>query len=226
MQDPGFVKRAFGEIAPRYVLTNHVLSLGIDILWRRRAARLAATLAPRNVLDLATGSGDLALAVQRACPFANVAGADFCPAMLDLARRRGICALVLADGLQLPFDDAAFDLVTIGFGLRNMADYPAACREIARVLRPGGHVIILDFSLPRGPLRPVYRFYLHRILPLAAGILTGKRKAYQYLAGSIESFPSGQAMSELLAAAGFPDPEWIPLNGAIASIYLGERAGG
>jgi demethylmenaquinone methyltransferase / 2-methoxy-6-polyprenyl-1,4-benzoquinol methylase len=220
MQDPVFVRQAFAEIAPRYVLTNHVLSLGIDLLWRRRVAALAADGAPARVLDLATGSGDLAAAVQDACPEALVVGADFCAPMLVQARRRGVRHLLVADGMRLPFADGTFDLVTIGFGLRNMADYPAAIREMSRVLRAAGRLIILDFSLPENCLRAPYRFYLHRILPLVAGLLTGHRSAYQYLAGSIETFPSGHRMTTLLETNGFLPARWIPLTGGVASIYV------
>jgi demethylmenaquinone methyltransferase/2-methoxy-6-polyprenyl-1,4-benzoquinol methylase len=225
MQDPAFVRQAFAEIAPRYVLTNHVLSLGIDVLWRRRVAALASEVRPARVLDVATGSGDLAASVQAACPAALVVGIDFCAPMLVHAQRRGLRHLLVADGMQLPFAAGTFDLVTIGFGLRNMADYPAAAREMGRVLRPRGRLVVLDFSLPENLFRAPYRLYLHHLLPMIAGMLTGRRSAYQYLAGSIETFPSGRQMMALLEVNGFASTQWIPLTGGVASIYVATVAG-
>jgi demethylmenaquinone methyltransferase/2-methoxy-6-polyprenyl-1,4-benzoquinol methylase len=209
----------FGEIAARYDLANHLLSGGLDFLWRRRAARIVGAWQPSRILDLATGSGDLANTLKTACPDALVVGADFCPPMLSVARRKGLEHLVAADGLQLPFADASFDAVTIAFGLRNMASWPAALAEMRRVLRPGGHVLILDFSLPSAPLRWIYRPYLHHVLPRIAALLTGKKAAYDYLGDSIEQFPQGAAMCALLAAAGFSGAAHQPLNGGIVTLY-------
>ncbi len=223
MQDPRFVRKAFAAIAPRYVLANHVLSGGIDVLWRRRVAAEARARQPQRVLDLATGSGDLASAVAAACPGALVVAADFCAPMMEHAQRRGLPHLVVADGMALPFADGVFDAVTIGFGLRNMADYGGAVREMARVLRPGGCLLVLDFSRPAPWLRGLYRVYLHRVLPAVAGLLTGERGAYEYLGGSIESFPSGPAMTALLDAHGFSGSRGIPLTGGIASLYVAEK---
>lgn len=220
-QNPAFVHRAFSSIASRYVLANHVLSLGIDVFWRKRVAALAAEVDPILVLDVATGSGDLAAAVQKATPGARVIGADFCAPMLAEARKRGLNDLLVADGLSLPFPDGAVDVVTIGYGLRNMADWAGAVREFSRVLRPGGRLIVLDFSLPERPLlRRPYRFYLHRVLPGIACVLTGNREAYAYLGESIERFPSGQGMKELIESNGFADAVWEPQMGGISSVYF------
>ncbi len=229
MQDPVFVKDAFAKIARRYMLTNHVLSLGTDILWRRRVARRVAELQPKALLDVATGTGDLAEAifavVGSSCA---ITGADFSAPMLGVAQARSFPAeWLVADALALPFAEASFDVVTVAFGLRNMADWPRAIQEMARVLRPGGHLVVLDFSLPTLPgLRGAYRFYLHRVLPWLAGWLTGQRAAYQYLSGTIERFPSGAAMGELLQANGFARSEATPLSGGIASIYVAGKAVG
>ncbi len=229
-QDPEFVKDAFSGIADRYVLANHVLSLGIDVHWRRKLAGLVKALEPRLVLDVATGSGDLAQAVRRGVgENCTVTGTDFCEPMLREARRRDgndAVTWMVADGMRLPFADGAFDALTIGFGLRNMESWAGALREMGRVLRPGGALVILDFSLPRAKwMRGVYRSYLHHVLPLLAGALTGRREAYEYLGESIERFPSGEAMGELLAGNGFePGARWIPLSGGIASIYVGVRS--
>lgn len=220
-QDAGFVKGAFARIADRYVLTNHVLSAGTDILWRKKVGRIVKGWAPERIIDVATGTGDLALEMQDACPDAEVVGTDFCEEMLAHATRRGVRETMVADGLALPFDDASFDLSTVAFGLRNMEDWDGGLRELRRVLKPGGHVLVLDFSLPRGVLAKPYAFYLNKVLPKLAGVLTGEGDAYEYLAGSIERFPSGEAMLGRFAKAGLRDCEWIPLNGGIASIYTG-----
>ncbi len=225
MQDAGFVRKAFERIAPRYVLTNHVLSMGIDVLWRRTTARLVAETQPEYVLDLATGSGDLAIAVQRACPDAYMVGMDFTPPMMTAAQQAGFHHLVAADAMKLPLLDGAFDVVTVAFGLRNMASWPDAAREMARVLRPGGHLFVLDFSLPTLPLlRPLYVFYLENIMPRIAGFITGERDAYEYLCKSIEAFPSGAKMEALLCANGFSSASTRALSFGIASLYHAVKA--
>jgi demethylmenaquinone methyltransferase/2-methoxy-6-polyprenyl-1,4-benzoquinol methylase len=220
-RDPDSVRAMFGRIARRYDLANHLFSGGADFLWRRRAAKIVAGWQPRDVLDLATGSGDVALAIQRRLPAARIVAADFSPDMLEVAREKGVANTVVADALQLPFENASFDAVTVAFGLRNMADWDRALAEMARVLRHGGHVLILDFSIPTGALRPAYRFYLHRCLPLLASVVTGQKAAYDYLGGSIEKFPSGAAMIELIERNGFTNAAVEPLTGGIATIYTG-----
>jgi demethylmenaquinone methyltransferase / 2-methoxy-6-polyprenyl-1,4-benzoquinol methylase len=222
-RDPQRVRGMFDSIAQRYDLANHLLSCGIDFYWRSRAARIVAGWQPRRVLDLAAGSGDLALAIQRRVPGAEVTAADFSSEMLERARAKGLTRTVVADALALPFADASFDCVTVAFGLRNMADWPAALREMSRMVRIGGHVLVLDFSMPQQMLRPIYRFYLHRCLPALAALITGRRDAYEYLAASIEEFPSGTAMTQLINANGFRSARAIPLTGGIASIYTAEK---
>jgi demethylmenaquinone methyltransferase/2-methoxy-6-polyprenyl-1,4-benzoquinol methylase len=224
MQDPKYVKDAFADIADKYVLTNHVLSFGVDILWRRKVAKMVSPRNPINVLDIATGSGDLALEIQKKCPGSEVIGSDFCEPMLQQAKKRGLKRTVLADALHLPFSEDHFDVVTVGFGLRNMADWSGALTEMFRVLSSGGWLIILDFSLPEGFIsRKLYRFYLHKILPAVAGLITGKRSAYQYLGGTIESFPSGKDMCTLIESNGFNHTKLHPLSGGIATIYSAEK---
>lgn len=226
IQDPGYVREAFARIADRYVTTNHVLSFGTDILWRRRVAGMVRSWEPRRVLDVATGTGDLALEIQDACPGAEVVGSDFCAEMLAHAGYRGLARTLVADALDLPFDDAEFDVVTVAFGLRNMADYGKALREMRRVLRPGGHVLVLDFSLPVGLLRGPYRWYLHHVLPKLAGRLTGQVDAYQYLGGSIEAFPMGDEMLALFERCGFVGAEARPLTFGVATVYRGTNGQG
>jgi demethylmenaquinone methyltransferase/2-methoxy-6-polyprenyl-1,4-benzoquinol methylase len=223
MQDPVFVQDAFAKIARRYVLTNHVLSVGTDILWRRKVANLVRDLKPAKVLDLATGSGDLAAEIAKKCPEADITGADFSAPMLEVARKRNVpnLKLVEADAMDLPFGPCSFDVVTVAFGLRNMASWPDAVWKMARVLRPGGTLVVLDFSLPSSVLlRRPYRFYLHRVMPRVAGWITGQRGAYSYLAGSVEQFPSGDHMCDLLKANGFTAAKAIPVSCGIASIYV------
>lgn len=225
MQDAGFVRQAFAGIASRYVLANHVLSLGIDCLWRRTTAKRIATLKPRRILDLATGSGDLAQAVQSACPDAKVLGADFSVPMMREAQARRFHTLIAADGMALPFQDGVFDVLTVAFGLRNMASWPAALQEMSRVLRPGGRLFVLDFSIPRFPsIRQLYLFYLKQIMPRIAGWITGQRDAYVYLCGSIERFPSGKDMEALICANGFLSATTTPLTFGIASLYEARKA--
>lgn len=217
------VRAYFSRIASRYDMANHLLSGGIDVLWRLEAAKLVQSWEPNAILDLATGSGDLARTLRRACPGAFLVGADFCAPMLQVARQKKLPNLVVADALQLPFASHAFQAVTVAFGLRNMASWTAALAEMHRVLSPGGHLLILDFGMPQPPLLGFYRFYLHRVLPRLATLLTGERSAYDYLAASIESFPNGEAMCERLTENGYRDARYIPLLGGIAAIYTAQR---
>ena len=223
MQDPVFVQRAFSRIADRYVLTNHVLSMGTDVLWRKKVARMVAGRKPERLLDLATGSGDLAAEIAKKCPDTEIIGADFCQPMLKYARQRGLADLIVADALQLPFGGGTFDVVTVAFGLRNMADWPAAVSEMRRVLKPGGVLVILDFSLPKGILGAPYGFYLNQVLPRVAGLLTGQRDAYEYLSKSVGAFPSGENMESLLKECGFGKATSEALSFGIASVYAVEH---
>jgi demethylmenaquinone methyltransferase/2-methoxy-6-polyprenyl-1,4-benzoquinol methylase len=222
-RDPERVRAMFGQVAWRYDLANHLLSGGLDFWWRRRASETVRRWQPCRVLDLATGSGDLALTIARKLPETKITGADFSPEMLAVARAKGLTNAVLADALQLPFADASFDAVTVAFGLRNMADWGVALAEMARVLTPGGHVLVLDFSLPRGGWRPLYRAYLHHCLPWLAGIITGQKAAYDYLGDSIEKFPSGQEMCALMEARGLHNAQAQPLSRGIVTIYTAIR---
>jgi demethylmenaquinone methyltransferase / 2-methoxy-6-polyprenyl-1,4-benzoquinol methylase len=221
---PERVREMFGSIAARYDQANHLLSCGIDFYWRRRAAKIVASWRPDKIVDLASGTGDLALALQKRLPDAEIVGVDFLPEMLELAKRKGVRQTVLADAMNLPFANGSFDCVTVAFGLRNMEDWGAALGEMSRVLKGNGHLLVLEFSLPTMPiLRAVYRFYLHRCLPLLGSFLTRKKSAYGYLGDSIEDFPSGNAMCQLMAATGFHDANAQPLSGGIVTIYTAEK---
>lgn len=223
-RDPQAVRTMFNAIAARYDLANHLLSGGVDFWWRHRAATIVQQWGPNRVLDLATGSGDLALAITRKLPNATVTAADFSPEMLAIARAKGLQRTVLADALQLPFADGSFDCVTVAFGLRNMADWGAALREMERVLESGGHILILDFSIPKGALQRAYRFYLHHCLPPLAAIVTGQGEAYEYLGASIEKFPTGATMTTLIEVNGLASAKATPLTGGIATIYIAKKA--
>jgi demethylmenaquinone methyltransferase / 2-methoxy-6-polyprenyl-1,4-benzoquinol methylase len=220
-KDPGSIQEMFSRIAYRYDLANTLLSFGCDSWWRFRVGALVEQWKPAAILDLATGSGVLAHRLKRQMPMALVVAADFCAPMLAVARRRGLTDLVVADGLTLPFRDRVFDVVTIAFGLRNMAAYETALSEAKRVLCEGGRLVILDFSLPSGPLRTLYRLYLHHVLPVYAGIVTGEPGAYRYFADSIESFPKGEEMLELFRRCGFSKCEATPLTMGIVTVYTG-----
>jgi len=212
MPDPLAVNTMFARIAPRYDLANRLLSGGADRWWRRRLVAAVRRAQPQAVLDLATGSGDVALALGRALPSTvAITGMDFCAPMLAAAeakkRRAGGGANIRfreGDGLALPLPDAAVDAVTIAFGLRNMADRPRALREMRRVLRPpGGRLFVLEFSQPRRWFRPCYYAYLGHLLPRLAGFITGDRTAYEYLDDSIRQFPDPAQLGEELRDAGF-----------------------
>ena len=203
----------FARIATRYDLANRLLSCGIDVWWRHCLVQAVRKKLPKRVLDLATGSGDVAFALAVSLPKGTeITGMDFCQPMLDEASAKksraeqGSYANVdfkLGDGLSLPLPDGCFDAVTISFGLRNMADRHRSLCEMRRVLKPGGSVVILEFSQPQTWFKPFYYFYLRRILPLIAGAVTGDRAAYVYLNETIGEFPDRSALSEEIRVAGF-----------------------
>jgi demethylmenaquinone methyltransferase / 2-methoxy-6-polyprenyl-1,4-benzoquinol methylase len=224
LAEPERVRTMFGSIAQRYDLANHLLSCGIDFYWRKRLAQIVADWRPLKVLDLATGTGDVAIALQKAVPNAEITGVDVLPEMVQLAQRKGVRRTLVADAMKLPFSDATFDCLTIAFGLRNLPDWPAGVREMARVLKTAGHVLVMDFSLPDiQPLRSAYRFYLHNFLPLIGAAITGHKGAYDYLGDSIEEFPSGERMIRLLETNGFKSARAEPLTAGIVTIYTADK---
>ena len=196
----------------------------MDYYWRRRAATIVQSWNPVRIVDVASGTGDLALAIRRKLPNAELTCVDFSPRMLDIARDKGIENIVVADALHLPFAAESFDCATVAFGLRNFEDWSGGVREMARVVKTGGHALIMDFSLPTWPiLRVPYRFYLHRALPRIASLITGEVEAYKYLSESIEQFPSGDAMCELLKSNGFAHAQFERLSGGIVTIYTADK---
>src|SRR6059036_270638 len=218
------VREMFRSIATRYDIANHLLSCGMDVYWRRRAAEIVSAWRPPRIADVATGTGDLALALQKKLPDAKIAGVDFLPEMLELAKQKGLRQPVLADAMNLPFGDGSFDCVTIAFGLRNLENCTAALGEMSRVIKSNGHLLVLEFSLPTTRiLRALYRFYLHRCLPLLGSSLTGEKNAYDYLGDSIEEFPSGDAMCQMMVENSFTSPTFEPLTGGIVTIYTATK---
>lgn len=227
MPEANAVRSMFARIAGRYDLANHLLSGGVDFWWRQRLVRAVHDAKPAAILDLATGSGDVAFALADGLPrHVAITGMDFCQPMLDEAVRKrptsprwaGI-KFQQGDGMALPLPDHQFDAVTISFGLRNMADRGQSLTEMRRVLRPGGRLFVLEFSQPFWWFRPFYYAYLKGILPLVAGVVTGDRSAYEYLGGSIEQFPGREAMSAEILRAGFASVRATPLTFGIVALH-------
>ena len=228
------VRGMFAEIAPRYDLVNRMLSGGIDVWWRHVTVRRAPPPPAGAMLDVCTGTGDLALAYARAArPGVRIVASDFCRPMLDRGVEKARAAgksveWIEADAQDLPFPAATFDLVTVAFGLRNIADTARGLAEMGRVLKPGGRLAILEFSLPRNALvRGGYLWYFRRVLPLLGNAVARNRSdAYTYLNKSVEEFPSGERLATLVRAAGFDTVEMIPLTFGIATLTLATRVSG
>ena len=223
----------FGRIARRYDLANRLLSGGMDVRWRRRLVAAVARTAPRDILDLATGSGDVAFALSRRLPAARILGLDFCPPMLAEAEAKKAAAgpgrhenvrFGPGDGLALPVGDASFDAMTLSFGLRNMADRGRSLREALRVLRPGGSLFVLEFSQPSPWFRPLYFFYLEKILPALAARVTGDRAAYVYLNRTIREFPGRAGLAAEMRAAGFASVSSAGLTAGIVALHQAAKA--
>lgn len=221
----------FSRIARRYDVANRLLSGGMDLWWRRRLVAAVRRQPPRDVLDLATGSGDVAFALSRGlAPATPITGMDFCQPMLDEAaikqRQSGRYEAVTfqqGDALALPLTDATYDVVTISFGLRNVADRHRALTEMRRILRPGGRLFVLEFSQPYRWFRPLYFFYLRKILPVIAGSVTGDRAAYVYLNETIEQFPGRDAMCEEIRRAGFTQVTAKAMTFGIVALHEAQR---
>jgi demethylmenaquinone methyltransferase / 2-methoxy-6-polyprenyl-1,4-benzoquinol methylase len=222
------IQQMFSEIAPRYDLLNRVLSAGVDRSWRVAAVQAALEKGPKRVLDLATGTGDIALLLKKVSPQTEVVGGDFAAPMLELARQKAQKAgveipFVQADALNLPFPDSSFDAVTISFGFRNFADYEKSLRELHRVLTNGGRLCILEFPPPpKGGIGVLYRFYFTRILPLIGGLISGSRSAYQYLPESVERFPSPDNLAQMMTKAGF-HTQYQLFTGGITALHVGDK---
>lgn len=233
MPDPIAVNSMFARIARRYDVANRLLSGGMDVWWRKRLVAAVRRRDPRDVLDLATGSGDVAFALSRGlAPPTQIIGMDFCVPMLDEAEAKksaagpGAYANVTfrpGDGLALPLPDASCDAVTISFGLRNLADRDRGLREMHRVLRPAGHLFILEFSQPQPWFRPIYFWYLRHLLPRIAGAVTGDRDAYVYLNDTIGQFPGRMELAGEISAAGFSNVQACGMTFGIVALHEASR---
>ena len=226
------VRDMFSGIARRYDLLNHVLSANIDKRWRRLVRKQLAGVLERpnaTVLDVACGTGDLSIELKRGAR-ARVFGSDFCRPMLaiadDKSKEIGLpIPYVEGDALDLPFADGRFDAVTIAFGLRNLASFPDGLKELHRVLKPGGKLVVLEFSTPVLPgFRGLFRFYFTRVLPRIGGVVSGSRGAYEYLPDSVSRFPDQKALAAMMAETGFRDVGYKNLTGGIAAIHSGVKA--
>jgi demethylmenaquinone methyltransferase / 2-methoxy-6-polyprenyl-1,4-benzoquinol methylase len=210
----------FDRIAPVYDAMNHAMSLGLDRRWRRLAAESVVRPGDR-VLDACCGTGDLAIAASRAG--GRVTGLDFSERMLERARRKAPeLEWLRGDALALPFDDGAFDAATVGFGVRNLADLESGLRELARVLRPGGRLAVLEITRPSGILRPFFRLWLDVLVPLAGRVLPGGA-AYAYLPASVRRFPGPDDLARALERSGFDGVTYRRLGGGIIALHVGVR---
>jgi len=236
------VQQMFGRIAPRYDFLNHLLSFSLDHVWRWRTAKKFLPILAREdarILDICCGTGDLAFALDRArldamdpdrvAQRSPVIGSDFVEGMLDRARDkaakgRKAATFAAADALNLPFADRDFDLVTTAFGFRNLANYEQGLREIARVLKPGGEVGILEFTEPsHGPMAGIFRFYFRRILPRIGGAISGNSEAYAYLPGSVAKFPTPRELAVLMEKTGFADVRIASWNFGSVILHTARR---
>jgi demethylmenaquinone methyltransferase/2-methoxy-6-polyprenyl-1,4-benzoquinol methylase len=226
----------FGQIAPSYDRMNHLLSLNVDRYWRRVTVRKLKPVAGEPILDVCTGTGDLALAFHRATGGkSKVVGADFCPQMLEIARKKGARSVrggepiewVEADAQQLPLSSDRFQIVSVAFGLRNVADTDRGLAEMARVCAPGGQVAVLEFSEPTWqPFKGVYGWYFRNVLPrIGQWLARNDSNAYNYLPASVGEFPHGEGLAERMRKVGLTNVRYWPLTLGIATLYVGVKPG-
>ncbi len=224
------VAKMFDNISHRYDFLNHFLSLGIDKAWRKKAVGLLKPLQPKQLLDVATGTGDFALQAQSLKPDMTI-GVDISEGMLEVGRRKvtakkldGSVSLVYGDSENLPFEENKFDAVTVAFGVRNFENLERGLAEIFRVLRTGGTVVVLEFSRPKKfPFKQVYNFYFKFILPKIGRLVSSDKAAYTYLPESVEAFPDGEDFLSILHQVGFKNTQCKPLTFGISSIYIGTK---
>ena len=226
------VRTMFDRIAFRYDFLNRMLSFGVDTGWRRKVGKRVRQDRPGTILDVAAGTGDLAVLLARTNPGATVTGIDLSPEMLAVPRRKAarkkaanIVALAEGDAENLPFADDSFDVVTVGFGVRNFEHPERGMKEICRVLKPGGKVYVLEFAMPRNRVfGAFYLFYFRKLLPFIGGTVSGEKKAYRYLQQSVEAFPWGDRFAALMEQAGFRENTQESVTGRLAILYRGVKA--
>lgn len=220
----------FNNISRKYDLLNHVLSMGIDILWRKRAVRMLKPYTPRIILDIASGTGDFALETSRIKPD-KIYGVDISEGMLEVGRKKvearnlgHMIEMQLGDSENLHFEDNYFDAVTVAFGVRNYENLKLGLSEMFRVMKPGGHVVIIEFSQPTAfPVKQLYNFYSRAILPRIGKMISKDKAAYEYLPESVSVFPYGQQFLDIMNEVGFTETKSIPLTLGISSIYWGSK---
>lgn len=222
------VAEMFNNISKRYDFLNHFLSLGIDKLWRKKAIRQLVDVQPKRILDIATGTGDFAVAALKLDP-EEVVGVDISQGMLDMGikkmKKRGyedIITMTLGDSEKLPFDDDSFDALTVGFGVRNYENLEKGLSDMLRVLKPGAKAVILEFSKPKKfPIKQLFGFYSKRLIPFFGRLISKDKRAYAYLPESVAAFPEGEAFEEIMTKTGYKYVHSIPVSGGIATIYCG-----
>lgn len=225
----GQVKKMFDRIAPYYDFLNRLLSLGIDTIWRKKAIKTLREINPKIILDVATGTGDLALEAQRQLNPDKIIGVDIAVQMLDIGRKKiakrnlsEIIEMVEGDSENLPFEDNSFDAITVAFGVRNYQNLEKGLKEMNRVLRKDGKLVVLEFSKPRiFPFKQLFNFYFRHILPLIGRITSKDPRAYSYLYESVQAFPDYDAFTSILEKCGYADCKWKSLSLGICSIYTG-----
>ncbi len=218
----------FDNIAARYDLLNHVLSLSIDKGWRKKVVKMASEGEPKLILDVATGTADLAIALKNAAPD-KITGIDISAGMLEVGRekieKKGLSKLISleqADSENLPFPDNTFDAITVAFGVRNFENLKKGLSEMQRVLKPGGRLLVLEFSQPRKfPFKQIYNFYFKNILPTVGKLISKDSRAYTYLPESVQAFPYGEAFMKIMSECGYQKGRRIPVTFGIATIYEG-----
>lgn len=221
----------FDRIAFRYDVLNRIMSFGIDVRWRRQLVRMIRKDAPEEILDIATGTGDLVIMMGRAMPQARLTGLDLSPEMLAIGRKRvarknvpNVAAMIEGDAENLSFGDGTFDAVTVVYGVRNFGDIPQGLQEMYRVLKPGGKVYIQEFAMPEGKVfGALFHFYFRRLLPFIGGVISGEHQAYRYLQRSVEDFPYGDRFVALMEAAGFSSVSQTRMTQGLAITYRGEK---
>ncbi len=219
------IRDMFSRVANRYDLLNHLLSLGVDVRWRQTVKARIAQISPEVILDACTGTGDLALSVPG---LSRVIASDFCLPMLRHARRKALdrekpLDLMAADALSMPLRSGSVDVVTVAFGVRNFENLEAGLEELIRVLRPGGSLLILEFSQPRGAMRPLLDWWAGRVLPWLGRTISRDAEAYSYLPESIRTFPEGEAMCQRLRDQGLVEVKSTPMTWGVATLYDGMK---
>jgi len=220
----------FNNISKRYDLLNHVLSMGIDILWRKKAVRMLKPFEPKIILDIASGTGDFAIEASSLKPN-KIFGVDISEGMLEVGRKKvkakklsNVIEMQLGDSENLSFEDNYFDAVTVAFGVRNYENLKLGLSEMLRVMKPEGHVVIIEFSKPsKFPVKQIYNFYFKSILPRVGKMISKDSSAYEYLPESVSAFPHGQAFIDIMQEVGFTEAKAIPLTVGISSIYWGSK---